>query len=183
MSREGQRFIGGMQAVIVILILSIGWFSCVLGAAWGIAWLGPAVVSVLILLHLLYSRTWRRDLVFMLALGLVGAIVETLFLKSGLISYAGQGESSLAPVWVVVLWAHFGTMRHATLRLLFGRPMIAALSGAVVAPLVYSAGAALGAASFAPPSWRALTMIAVTWALVVPMASFFAWRGTPLQHS
>ncbi|MEO1082892.1 MAG: DUF2878 domain-containing protein [Acidobacteriota bacterium] len=181
MATPSNPWIGRLQTVVVFVVLQVGWFSCVLGAAWGVAWLGPAVVLVLVVLHLLYSRSWRRDLALMAGLCLVGVAFETLLVRSGWIVYEGAVVAGWAPPWIVALWVHFGTMRHALLRMVYGRPAVGALAGAIGGPLAYAGGVALGAASFSPPEWRAPLALGVAWALVIPLASFFAWRGTALS--
>ncbi|MEO1369786.1 MAG: DUF2878 domain-containing protein [Acidobacteriota bacterium] len=175
------RWVGRLQTVVVFTVLQVGWFSCVLGAAWGVAWLGPAVVAVLVALHLLYSWSWRRDLALMAGLCAVGVVFETLLVRSGWIVYEGTVLTGWAPPWIVALWVHFGTMRHALLRMVYGRPAVGALVGAIGGPLAYAGGVALGAASFSPPEWRAPVALGVAWALVIPLASFLAWRSTSLS--
>lgn len=165
-----------LQALVVVAVAQIGWFACVLGAAWGLPWLGPIVVAVLVVLHLLYSRSWRRDVALMAALAMYGVIFETLLVRSGWMGYEGMVVAGFAPPWIVALWIHFGTMRHALLRVLYRRPVIAALIGAIGGPVAYAGGAALDAAEMAPPPWRAMVAIGAAWAVVTPLASEWAWR-------
>ncbi|MEM1178801.1 MAG: DUF2878 domain-containing protein [Acidobacteriota bacterium] len=178
MRPSANPWIGRLQALVVFVVLQVGWFSCVLGAAWGLAWLGPSVVAVLVILHLVYSRSWRRDLALMAGLCVVGVIFETLLVRSGWVEYRGSVAEGWAPPWIVALWVHFGTMRHALLRVLYGRPALATVAGAVGGPVAYAGGAALGAAVLTPPEWRGLLVIGAAWATVMPVASALSWRGT-----
>ena len=42
--------------------INLGWFTCVLGAANGYNWLGPAFVAVLVMIHLNLIPARRREL-------------------------------------------------------------------------------------------------------------------------
>ena len=50
-----------MRILINILALKIGWLSCVLGAAYGRQFLGPAVVLALLGLHLTLAQDRPRE--------------------------------------------------------------------------------------------------------------------------
>ncbi|MEM1206579.1 MAG: DUF2878 domain-containing protein [Acidobacteriota bacterium] len=172
-----------IQAVIVFVVAQVGWFSCVLGAARDLYWLGPVVVGLLVVLHLVYSRSRRRDLALMLGLAAAGTAMDSLQGAAGLLSFRGAPADWLAPAWIVALWLHFGTMRHSILKMLYGRPWTAALVGAVGGPMAYGAGVGLGAASFHPhQSWASLTALAVIWGAVLPLSSWLSWRGTYLDR-
>jgi hypothetical protein len=69
------------------------------------------------------------------------------------------------------MWLNFGTTIHASMHWLEGRPVLAAVFGAVGGPLTYKAGASLGAAELLHPQWS-LIALGITWAVVLP---FLYW--------
>ena len=89
----------------------------------------------------------------------------------------GSPFSWLAPPWIVALWLQFATSRETLLASLRDRPWIAAVVGAVGGPLAYGAGVRLGAASFpAGETTLSLLALAVVWGIVLPWATWFAYR-------
>jgi hypothetical protein len=147
----------------------IGWFACVLGAAYHMPWVGPVVVALAIALHLQRARAPMREVMLILAAGLVGAIWDSL-----LVAYAGMRYTSgtlianTAPYWIVAMWMLFATTLNVSLRWLKQRWMLAALFGALGGPLAYYAGAELGALTFTDLG-LAITALAIGWALLVPL--------------
>lgn len=150
--------------------LQAGWFACVLGAAHGQPWLGPAVVTGLVVLHLLSSSLPGRDLLMILALGLVGTALDSAQGALGLLTFRGAMASWIAPAWITALWLHFGTALPPLAGLLRGRPLLAMALGAVAGPLAYSGGARLGAAELHPLFWPSLLSTGLVWAAVLPLA-------------
>lgn len=145
-----------------------GWFACVLGAAHASPWLGVLAAVPIIAWHLARSTEPRRELALIVAAACLGAVFETALLQSGLVSYEGAPRASVAPLWMVALWAMFATTLNVSLRSLRGHLVLGALLGAVGAPAAYYAGARLGAMQLATLG-AALTAIAVGWALLTPL--------------
>ncbi|MEM9555750.1 MAG: DUF2878 domain-containing protein [Acidobacteriota bacterium] len=166
-----------LEGVVTFAVVQIVWFSSVLGAARGIYWLGPVVALALAAAHLGYTRTWRRDLATMLGLAATGLVLDSLLTALGLLHFRGSPTSWLVPLWAVGLWLHFGVLRHSLLRMLYGRPLVAAVLGAIGGPFAYLAGVELGAATFHPNTAWSLLGVGVVWALALPWASHLAWRG------
>lgn len=184
-SESTTRQIRRVEGIVSVVVVQVGWFACVLGAARGLSWLGPAVVLVFSALHCAYSFTWRRDLRLMLTLAIAGTILDSLLANLGLMAFYGRPDpwpAWLVPPWITALWLHFGTLRHALFRPLSKRSWIAALCGAVGAPVAYAGGVRLQAASFHPQLWPSLLALALAWAVLLPVASRLTWRGTAGHH-
>jgi hypothetical protein len=81
-----------------------------------------------------------------------------------------------SPAWLVALWPNVAaaTAPGGSLVALARRPLVAALVGAIAAPASYVAGARLGALALDGDRPRALAIIAIAWATVLP--TFFALR-------
>ena len=164
--------------------LQVGWFACVLGAAEGLYWLGPAVVAVLLAQHLYASADRRREVEVMAVLAVFGSAMDSVQSGLGLLSFEGATSPWICPPWIAALWLHFGSQRETMLRLAFRYPALAALFGAVGGPLAYWAGVRLGAASFhsSHPEWSVVSL-ALVWSLAMPAAGWLAWRtaGWPIR--
>lgn len=89
---------------------------------------------------------------------------------------AGHG---LSPAWMVALWVNFACTLHASLRWLLGRPLLAALLGALGGPLSYAAGARLGALSLGGDATGSLVAVAIEWAVALPLLTLLAARVLP----
>ena len=142
-----------------------GWLVCTLGAAHGLAWAGPVAAAAIVAWHLGRARRAVDELILVALAAASGLVVETALLQSGWIAYADA--TSLAPLWIVALWALFATTFNVSLRALRGHPAIAAALGAVGAPAAYYAGARLGALELVAPA-PALAAIAIAWAVATP---------------
>ena len=160
---------GTPRVLINVAIYQAGWFACVLGAARDRAGLGIAV-AVLIVCGWLLAAPRPSALAQLIVLtGLVGYSWDSWLTVLGLIRYApGPLTPPLAPLWILALWLLFSTTLHISLRWLQSKLWLAALLGALAAPLAYFAAARLGALTL-PHTLPALGAQAAGWALLLPL--------------
>lgn len=152
------------------------WLMCVLGAARGHGLLAVAGAAPLIA-HALGRPSRRGAPVWTVAVVLLGGLLDSGMASVGLIVFHDNPwPTSLAPPWLLAIWAIFGATFAPLLGWLKGRPWLAAALGAVGAPLTYAAGAALGAVHFAQ-SALALSVQALVWAGLLPLLA--AWVPAP----
>ena len=165
-----------MAVAVNFLLFQAGWFACVLGAARGFPWQG-ALVALLIAGFIVFrSRRPREELALVAAAALGGLVFDSALAQSGWVDFEGAvPTASLAPVWMVVLWALFATTLNVSLRWLRDWPALGVLFGAVGGPVAYYAGERLGALRFADPM-LGLTAVAVGWALATPLLFALARR-------
>jgi len=157
-------------------LFQLGWFTCVLGAANGAAWLGPVVVLGIVVIHLALSLRPALELKLALSAMALGLVTDSLLLASGWLSYAsGHMFGLLAPYWIVAMWALFATTLNVSMRWLAGRYGLAVLMGAIGGPLSYYGGQKLGAMEFNAPM-LALVALAFAWAIVMPLLVWLANR-------
>jgi hypothetical protein len=164
--------------VVSFLVLQFGWFACVLGARWGIAWLGPLWVLGAIAFVVPHPPRVRTVL-YLAGFTLVGFLVDTGLLQLGLLARADGVR--FAPLWLTALWPNFGlaTLPNRSLWSLRHRLWLAALLGAIAGPLAYRGGARLadaGAAAVSLQGTQALLAIGFAWAIIVPLALLAARR-------
>ena len=152
----------------------LGWFACVVGAARGQLWLGPAAVAALLLVHLSLAPSRLQEAKLILAAGLFGFAIDTLQASVGLYAFTSTSVAPwLCPPWMVALWMIFATTLNASITWLAGRPVLAALLGALCGPASYVAGARLGAIELQANTLASLTGIAIAWACAMPTLLWF----------
>jgi hypothetical protein len=163
--------------LINIVGYQAGWTACVLFAARGLPLAGVTVAAGLLLLHLLLTPAPRRDLLLALLFGAVGFVADTLLGLLGVLHHGGTGAWAwLAPPWLVAIWALFATTIHVTFAWLMGRPLLAAVLGAVAGAAAYLGGARLGAVTLGLSEPAAAAAIALEWALAFPLLLVLARR-------
>lgn len=164
-----------------VVVTQAGWFAAVLGAAHGLPHWGLAAVAAGIAWHLSIAPRPGREAALVALVALIGALAETLVLALGFVRYPSAGGPvalgplTLPPPWLLALWALFATSLNLTLRALHRRRWLAALLGAVAGPLAFAGGVKLGAAEFVDAR-AALAVLAVEWALLLPLVAALAAR-------
>jgi len=152
------------------------WFAAVLGAANGMAWLGPAAVAVRLAVHLFWTDDRRGELRLALAAGLLGLLFDTGMVAAGVFAPLHHlAPHPISPPWMVALWLNFAAALNGPLAWLRGRDLLGALFGALGGPLAYYAGATLGATE-GLPSGSGLLALAAGWAIMVPLLVRLAQR-------
>lgn len=155
--------------IINVLLFQIAWFAGVLGAASGLPWVGVLAAALVVAWHLARASRPLPELALVGLAILIGTAFETLLAQSGWLRFeSGQLIPGTAPVWMVALWANFATALNVSLRLLHGKVLIAALFGAIGAPVAYYGGGALGALEFLAMV-PALAAISAGWLVLTPL--------------
>lgn len=158
------------------VVFEAAWFACILGVAHGVPGWGTAAVVATIAWHVAISVRPATELALVAALCAIGLAAEALVVALGHVAYPnGQPVAWLPPYWLVALWAEFAIALNVTLRWLRGRPLLAALLGAVFGPLSFIGGVRLGAARFVDET-AALATLAGLWAIIMPLVTAIAPR-------
>jgi len=154
----------------------VGWFSCVLGAANGLPLLGVLVVCLIVALHIRLSDQPGHELRLLVLSMLLGLVFDSLLVSSGWVSYpSGMMVAGVAPYWILAMWALFSTTLNLSMGWLKNSLVLASVMGAVFGPLSYLAGQRLGAIQLV--DFRSsMIMLALIWALVMPILVFAASR-------
>lgn len=171
-----------------IVLLNVGWFACVLGAAAGSMWLGPGVVAAVLAANLAaWSRDRGADLRLFAGAMALGLFVDSALALAGAIESfsAGWGFAGwLSPAWMVVLWANLAAALNHSLEWLKGRPILSGLFGFVGGAGSYYAGMKLGALELSPDSWFGVIAVGVVWAAAMPALVAMAERlGGPAARA
>jgi len=165
-----------------VVAFQIGWFACVLGAAYGAPWLGIGVTALVVAGHLGAAARPGVEARLLVIVAVLGAIWDSVLVALGWIDYAsGTIMPGAAPGWIVAMWVLFATTLNVSLNWLKGRDALAVAFGAIGGPLAFYGGAKLGAVSFPQPLF-ALGALAIGWALFTPLLTRLATRFNGIHH-
>lgn len=161
------------------------WLAAIAGAARGWWWAGPLILVVFASWQLAVSRYRMADIELMLCAAVVGFAVDTLCVRGGMLVYAAPVPSpGFAPAWIVALWMSFALTLNHSLAYMKSHLPLAALLGAVGAPLAYWAAArGWNALSFAAQPMTALGALAIAWSILAPALFFLARRLVHEDHA
>lgn len=166
------------------IAFQIAWTCAVAGAAYGTAWAGPIVVGLFAIYQLGVSHNARNDaclIAFALALGWIS---DSWLAHAQIVHYASPWPSeAFAPVWILALWVNLALTINHSLAFLQRNLYVAAILGALGAPLSYSIAAhAWHAVWLAEPHATTLLTLAMLWMFATPslcaVARALAHRGS-----
>ena len=155
------------------VLFQCGWLACVLGGNGPWLWVGVAVLAI----HLLWISTWSKEGQMILAVTLLGTVVDTSLRTFGVFHFSMPGP--LIPFWLILLWALLATTLRHCLAWSAQPWWRASLLGAVGGPLSYYAGSQLAGVSFGYATTPTLIGLAVLWALLFPLLH---WIADQLGH-
>ena len=166
---------------IIALLINVLSFQCL----WWFAVLMGSQVALMVCLPVVALHFWLmkhivvigfrwRNECFLIALCvLVGFAVECLFLQLPVWA-ASPPLAYWPPVWLLVMWLGVGISLHISFNFLTKNLYLAALLGAIFAPISYAAGANLSDTHSLASPVASLVIIAVVWAFVMPLLVFLA---------
>ena len=161
--------------IINFIIFNIVWFASVLGAAHGLAWTGPLALACFAGWQLAVSHDHVGDIRLLGAAALIGWIIDTTYMQTGLLHYAAPvPDMNIAPWWIVSLWLNFALILNHSLRWLQDYPLPAAILGAIGGPLAYYGGVELEAVFLNQPPAMVFPIMAAVWALATPLLIWVA---------
>ena len=167
-----------MRTLANLVAFQLGWFAAVLGAAHGMPWLGVIVVPPVLLLNMILSDDWKRELHLALAAAAMGFVFDSTMTALGAFAPVPYVfPPPFSPLWMVMLWINQATTLNGCLAWLRGRYLLGAIFGAIGGPFAYLGGAKLGAAAI--PSTNQLLMLAAAWTLAFPALLRVAHKRSP----
>jgi hypothetical protein len=113
-----------------------------------------------------------RDLVLASVAAVVGFLLETVWIRAGVLDYAG---AVVAPAWIVLLWVGVGLTVNHSLAFLQRRPWLGGAMAGATAPLSYLAGERFGAV-VVPDPWL-LAAVSAAWFLLFALGFALARAG------
>lgn len=145
------------------------WFQLL----WFIAIVGKndymAVLTLLLLLHLICCQNWKTELMLMVSAATIGVSCDALLTMLGVYVFTEPTGWLNVPWWLVGIWLGFGaTLRYSSAPLV-NRPWLFITVAAVAAPISYMAAARLGAVQFAYGTETTVALIGSYWACISPL--------------
>lgn len=151
------------------------WFICVQGN-------NVLALSALIIffgIHVLFVAKENAEYLFVAIFSLLGFVVESAVNTLGLIHYADGFSLSLfnhtiltSPLWLLCLWAGFGTTFFHSLAWLGAKPLLGSALVIISIPFSYYFGAELSDSVFPGSAMVALTIITLIWLAILPFGFF-----------
>jgi hypothetical protein len=155
--------------IINLTLYQVGWFSCVLGAAWGYQLSGALFAMLMMVIHLALASSRKTEAFFMLCVCLLGIGIDTVQQALGVLAFKSEPDWPLwLPLWIFIIWAQFASLFHYALYWLNGRYLLASSFGLIGGPLAYWGGVNLGAAGFGEKPLLSILSLALVWALATP---------------
>ena len=169
--------------IVNLLLFKTVWALSLLGVVIGHAWLGAAALTVFAGWHFYTANTPRADFAVAGVAVLVGLVLDTVLLRSGLIAYHGEMFwSGAAPLWILALWANFALTLNGCLGWLQQRHLVAATLALIFGPLSYYGGITLGTAVIKGDEVALYGTIGLTWAIAVPFLLSLSARFSEYFH-
>jgi hypothetical protein len=166
------------------IIFQVCWFTCVLGAANNLGWLGPLLVLLTVPLQiLLLTENYKAESFFVLICGISGSLLETLMILANVYTPVDQGWGQVCPPWMSALWFNFALLVSISLSWLKGKYKAAAILGTLTGPVAYWGGEKLGALTVSATFSRGYLILAVIWALALPLLVYLHDRLTGAKHA
>ncbi len=146
------------------------WFASVAAAAHGLPWIGVGIALCFAAAQWTASPHKAADARLALLGVAAGIVVDGTLAAAGAVAYASASPALIAPLWILAMWVAFALTLNHSLAFLQARPAVAAVFGAIAAPLAYlGAERGFGAVAFSAPPWRPLSLLAIGWALALPL--------------
>jgi hypothetical protein len=155
----------------------IGWFLCVLSPANGLSFAGEISMGLYILFTLSQLKDKQPALLRILIIGTLGATTDGILAQLGIVSFPTPTEN-WTPTYLYAIWYGFAAALEIPLSWLKGRYGLASFLAFVFGPLNYLAGANLGAINFIFSQNTTLLIIAVSWAIQLPLLLAIASKLT-----
>lgn len=164
-----------MFNLINFALFQLLWFSCVLGTAYGVPWLGLISLSAFVIVHTLISPNRYADILLGAICLSCGLILDTAWSYFGWLTFVSYEWAPMAPLWLLSLWFGFGLTLNHSMAWMQGRYALALVAGAVFGPLSYFAGVRLGAMQWLEAD-KALAALLISWGLFMPFIMHVATR-------
>ncbi|MFB6347089.1 MAG: DUF2878 domain-containing protein [bacterium] len=161
-------------SLVDFVLFNICWGANVLSSLYSLFFLGPIVVALSVILHLILIDGEWTELGFLIVLSTIGYLWDTVISGFGIIGFPGIESAALAPFWLFAQWVAFGLLFRHSIRWLRQRHLLAGLFGALGGPLSYYSAARLNVLTLGSPLWQSLLVMALGWSLIVPTFGKFS---------
>jgi hypothetical protein len=133
--------------------------------------LGAWFVLLLTLIHLYFVEDAFKEVRFFFVMVFYGSFLETLFLYTKTYTVAHETFSLLGqcPIWLTAMWLNLAMLFSISIRRYCNSPVVAAIFGALGAPVTYWAGQLFGAIKIGEPMLESFLFLSFGWAVSMPI--------------
>ena len=160
-----------MKNIFNIVGFQLSWWGCVLGVKSGIVYLGPVLMSIFLILHFYFYTSNYTEIRLIILFGIIGTMIDTSMAYCNILNYNGTYTPTtfIAPLWITSMWCGFSATVNHSLAWLKNRYFASMLLGAVSGPLSYLAGVKFGAIEFSTLPVIAIGVVALFYAVTIPL--------------
>ncbi len=166
----GVRVLNLSSKPLNFILFQAVWFSCVLGAVYGRAWIGISAALFAAFVSIAGAESPQKRVIFLVIVSLIGTLGDSVPFSLGAFAFTHPVAVPWGyPLWMSAIWLGFATTLPASLGWLAGRPLLSALFGLLGGPLAYLAGESLGAIALGSDRIFSLLSIGIFWAMITPL--------------
>tara|TARA_B110000014_G_C20026765_1_gene533013 strand:+ start:593 stop:1114 length:522 start_codon:yes stop_codon:yes gene_type:complete len=159
-----------MKNIYNMVCFQIGWWICSIGAKNEQFYLGPIFMLFFIALHIMCISENKWEIILIICGSIFGIVVDTSLIYFNIINYQDTFSNfTLAPLWIIAMWAGFCTTINHSLGWLKGHFILAFLLGAIFGPLSYIAGLQMGIIFFLTVPLHTCLILAIIWGISIPL--------------
>ena len=158
--------------IINFIAFQVIWLIAVIGAGNEILLPTVLVVVAFCCWQLSARRRHKNDLPLIICAILSGLLLDSIWQATGLIEFK-LSLPLIAPIWIILLWITLALSINHSLAWLKKNIWLAALFGAIGAPLSYFAGSKLGALTYPQGLLMINILLSLSWAIVMPLFTHF----------
>ena len=118
----------------------IYWIVCIWGAARNEYLIGPALGFITIICHIFLVKEKFKEVKYILICLISGFIIQSIFYYLNILHYNGElliGKIIIIPLWLLILWAGFGTTIFHSLKWILNRALLGGILGSVLSLFMY----------------------------------------------
>lgn len=158
-----------ISTVINFTLFHFLWPACIFGAANGLIWPGLLLLLVFMCWHHFSGNAVSGDWKLLLTMFVIGMLVDTLWLQTGVLGYAMTWPSAqIAPIWIGVLWMGFALALNHSLAWMQKRKWLAGALLIIGSPFSYYCAAKFGAVQWLATDWQVIAAVGLSWFLLIP---------------
>lgn len=160
-----------IQKIIYYALFYVCWVICVQQASVGNGFIGPILIFIVVILHLLFTKDARREALFIVIISLAGTLIDTLYMNTGLMRFNSLYPNFpyIAPLWITSLYSLFAAGFTQSFGWLKERWWTMIVFGAIGGPLSYLAAMKVGAGEFLVPVWVGMIILGIVWSTIFPI--------------
>lgn len=150
------------------LLFQAGWLVCVLYPSLAATGLAALILAI----HFLLVSSRRGAEVRFIAVGIfLGSLLDSLWLRTGILGIEGTKAPQFAPIWLIAIWALFMTTLCHSLSWVAKRAWLPFVLAPFAGSFAYWSASQLGAVTL-PGNTISLIAIGTGWFVLFPLLLF-----------